>query len=171
MFSIIHGGKPTLLEDALRAGLLAVSFLPLLAFGVQLLPYSERARGFTARMTILISVIFLMQITLVKLTYHLSGQDWIAAIHTITRYTIGMPGAVLAALGLFRQRRILLENDMAPFGRDLALAAVAFIWYGLIGQAFPRETIIFPSIYVNESLFRSGSASLCSFPRRHGDGR
>ncbi len=153
MFNLIGNANLTPQEEALQAVLLALSFLPLLAFGVQLLPYAERTSGFTARMMVLAVVAFCMQVVLVKVTYVPTTEEWIAAIHTLSRYTIGMPGAILAALGLFRQRRILMEKDMAPFGRDLALAAVAFIWYGLAGQLFPMKSIIFPSMYLNTDLF------------------
>lgn len=154
MFSAMGNTPTTAFQHGLQAGLLAISFLPLLAFGIYLLPYTERRPGFTVRATILAIIAFGMQVVLVGTTYHPSPDEWIQAVHTLARYTIGMPAAVLAALGLFRQRRSLLENNLASFGHDITLAAVAFIWYGLVGQAFPISSIIFPSMYINAEVFR-----------------
>jgi signal transduction histidine kinase len=42
---------------------------------------------------------------------------------------------------------------MVQFGRDTLWAAIAFAWYGLIGQAFPPSSPIYPSYIMNEASF------------------
>jgi signal transduction histidine kinase len=42
---------------------------------------------------------------------------------------------------------------MTRFGRDSLWAAVAFAWYGLLGQAFTRESALPPSTVINQGLF------------------
>jgi signal transduction histidine kinase len=42
---------------------------------------------------------------------------------------------------------------MARFGRDSLWAAVAFAWYGVVGQVFTRPSPLFPSNVVNQTLF------------------
>jgi signal transduction histidine kinase len=42
---------------------------------------------------------------------------------------------------------------MAQFGRDSLWAAIAFAWYGLVGQAFTRVSLLPPSTFLNQNLF------------------
>lgn len=153
MFDLIAHKPPPLWIGAARGILLAISFLPLLAFGIKLLPHDSRPAGFTARMTILAAVAYGMQIIIIWITYAPSFEEWVHAIYAIARYTLGIPGATLAALALVRQQRALRERDMASFARDLGTAALALIWYGSIGQAFASPSIIFPSMLVNTLTF------------------
>lgn len=154
MFVLISGQPLTLTGEALRVCLLVASFLPLLSFGLQNLPPGDRAPGFTQRMTVLAIVAFGMQVVLVRVTYQPTPAEWVRGIDVLSRYALAIPGAAFAGLGLLRQRRLLREQQLDMFGRDLAIAAIAMVWYGVIGQAFPGESIIFPSMYINAGLFR-----------------
>jgi len=42
---------------------------------------------------------------------------------------------------------------MFQFGRDSLWAAIAFFWYGLIGQIFARASLLPPSDVINQGLF------------------
>jgi signal transduction histidine kinase len=42
---------------------------------------------------------------------------------------------------------------MARFGQDSLWAAVAFTWYGVVGQVFTRPSPLFPSNIINQILF------------------
>jgi signal transduction histidine kinase len=42
---------------------------------------------------------------------------------------------------------------MAEFGRDALWAAIAFFWYGIIGQTFTRASSLPPSNIINQGLF------------------
>lgn len=154
MFVLIEGSQLPLWAEGARIGLLAFSFMPLFAFGLWGLPYNGHSSGYTARMTVLVGIAYLMQVVIVRITYSPTLSEWLRAADTISRYTLAIPGAVLAALALLRQRRILHAEKMPRFGRDLAWAATALFWYGVIGQAFPNKSIIFPSMYINSDLFR-----------------
>lgn len=153
MFVLISGQSLSTTGSLLRVALLAASFLPLLAFGFQMLPRSEREPDFPIRMLILVIIAFVTQVILVRVTYQPNAEDWIAAVDVLSRYTLAIPGAALAGLALVRQQRVMREQGMARFGRDLGLAAMALAWYGIIGQAFPRPSLIFPSMYVNAYTF------------------
>jgi len=70
-----------------------------------------------------------------------------------TRYSLAAPAALLAAIGLVIQQRVFRQAGLTAFGRDALWAAVAFSWYGLIGQLFVRTSPLPPSNIVNEVLF------------------
>ena len=70
-----------------------------------------------------------------------------------TRYVLGIPAAIIACIGLIAQQRAFRKVGMVQFGRDSLWAAVAFAWYGLIGQSFTRESLLPPSTIINQGLF------------------
>jgi signal transduction histidine kinase len=70
-----------------------------------------------------------------------------------TRYSLAIPAAVLACAGLIALQREFRRVGMARFGRDSLWAAVAFLWYGLIGQIFTRYSPLPPSTVLNQDLF------------------
>ncbi|MFH2039725.1 MAG: sensor histidine kinase [Chloroflexota bacterium] len=70
-----------------------------------------------------------------------------------TRYSLAIPAAILASIGLVVQQREFRKSGLISFGRDSLWAAVAFAWYGIIGQAFTQTTSLFPSNIINQELF------------------
>jgi signal transduction histidine kinase len=60
---------------------------------------------------------------------------------------------LLASAGLIAQQREFRQEGMAQFGRDSLWAAIAFAWYGLIGQLFTHASRLPPSNVVNQELF------------------
>ncbi len=155
LINVLSGGQPLpLWANALRILLLAVSFFPLVIFGVRLLPRSERDPQFAARMAILMIVAYSTEVILAYVTYNPTLSDWLRAVDTLARYTLAVPGAILAGVALMRQRHLLREEGMARFGRDLVWAAMALSWYGVIGQAFANASLIFPSMYINTNTFQ-----------------
>jgi signal transduction histidine kinase len=153
MFVLISGRNLPLWADALRIGLLATSFVPLLIFGVQLLPRSDHDPHFAARMILLGAITYITAVILAYVTYNPTVSDWLRAVDTLARYMMAVPGALLAGIALVRQRRFLDEEGMARYGRDLVWAAMALFWYGVVGQAFPNSSYIFPSMYINTGTF------------------
>jgi signal transduction histidine kinase len=70
-----------------------------------------------------------------------------------TRYSIAIPASLLAAAGLVVQQRTFRRAGLIGFGRDSLWAAVAFGWYGLVGQIFTAPTLLPPSTFLNTELF------------------
>jgi signal transduction histidine kinase len=82
-----------------------------------------------------------------------TGDELWAASHAWVRYSLAIPAALLAVAGLIGQQRIFRRGGMTTFGRDSLWAAVAFAWYGLVGQLFVGRSPLPPSNIVNEQLF------------------
>jgi signal transduction histidine kinase len=76
-----------------------------------------------------------------------------AAADVWTRYILAIPSAILASAGLVAQQREFRRAGLARFGRDSLWAAVAFAWYGVIGQIFTRASPLPPSNIINQALF------------------
>ncbi len=168
VFGLIHGGHEwlemfeildvlpgqetiPLFWSSLRLAILAFSFLSLTAFGAAMLSPNENIRRISLLVPLLQSGIWGFGIFLMR-NYYIDSRLWDAA-DVWTRYTIGIPGALIACWGLVTQQKIFRRAGMARFGRDSLWAAVAFGWYGIIGQTFTRQSPLPPSTFLNQELF------------------
>ena len=143
---------------AIKLSILAFSFISLAAFGSFLLANTE-----ITRRIILLIPIGLETIWVFGLYYFLGRYTDVVLWEVVdawTRYTLAIPSALLASIGLVAQQRAFRRSGLVRFGRDALWAAVAFGWYGLFGQLFTHATPIFPSTILNEELF----AELFGFP-------
>lgn len=136
----------------LRLAILVTSFLALLAFGEHLLS-REHGRTLHWRMTLAAAIWYFVSCIIVRVTYNLNDDSWLAAMDVLCRYILGIPGSIVACLGLLHQRRSFRERGMGRFVRDLTIASLALALYGVVGQAFTRTSAIFPSMVVNTDLF------------------
>ncbi len=143
--------------DVLRVFVLAGSFLALAAFGAALFfPGSGARKG---SIVVPLSGLAAWTIGMVVLSGRYPEAFWQVA-DVWTRYSLAIPSALLACAGLLAQRRAFSQAGLAEFGQDSLWAAVAFAWYGAIGQAFTTATPLPPSNIINNDLF----ISLFGFP-------
>ena len=144
---------PPLSEEVVRLGILAASFLMLMAFAVQLL-LSERTNP---RRGYLIvggaAALWLLSTAAAVVVYRPSTEGVIPFADVLARYTLGIPGALLGAWALMTQQRAFRELGMARFGQDLVWCATALCLYGAVGQVFARPTPLPPSNVLNSDLF------------------
>ncbi len=146
-----------LLLDAIRIPHLVVSFLLLLIFGVRLL-YATSINGDDEKKLAYLSAggllgLWTASVFITGQVYDLHGSDWADAMDVLARYILGIPGSLLAAWAIILEQRTFKRRGMAGFGHDLRWAAWALIMYGIIGQAFPKESFLFPSNIINDRLF------------------
>jgi signal transduction histidine kinase len=137
--------------SAARIILLAASFLMLLAFGARLIIGPGRTR-FELSLMIIVILIWALGLLWVFQTQP-SDCTPVVAADVYTRYALAIPGAALTAWGLILQRRRFIQAGMSSFGRDVALAALAFGLYGGVGQLFASPSTLFPSNYLNADVF------------------
>lgn len=134
--------------------LLAFSFLSLAAFGASLLSPTEQIRHISLLLPLGMATIWVIGLMVMRSSYTLDDGLMVTA-DVWTRYVLGVPAALVACIGLIAQQRAFRKVGMVKFGRDSLWAAVAFAWYGLVGQAFTRESQLFPSHIINQQLFLS----------------
>jgi signal transduction histidine kinase len=156
-------GAPALSQslgvDAFRVGLLTLSFLLLIIFGVRLIHLSGKGRG-SERTFVLLSagvliVVWLISVISTQRVYNLCLADCLISIDVLTRYILAIPGSLLAAWAMYLEHRSFRERGMHVFSRDLQLAAIALVLYGVVGQLFVPRSLLFPSNVVNSDLFIS----------------
>jgi signal transduction histidine kinase len=101
----------------------------------------------------IVLVIFFGGTSLIWLRWGSEGrQTWISAIDAWCRYSLAVPGSVLAAIGLHGYARTV-NNGQRTFPCNLQIVALAFLLYGVPGQVFVGESVLPPSTVVNSSLF------------------
>jgi signal transduction histidine kinase len=145
-----------LLSDQIRIGHLVLSFLLLVIFGVRLI-YSSRKEDGNEHLFAYLSAGALLAVWLVSavVTRRLYPRqaDFLTAVDVLARYILAIPGALLAAWAIVLEQRTFRARGMPGFGRDLLRAALALLLYGLVGQAFPKQSYLFPANVVNADLF------------------
>jgi signal transduction histidine kinase len=147
-----------LLLEVLRVVLLAISFLILFLFGLRLIyanwQSDDNGRRSTILWTAAVGVLWFAGVMGILLTHRPCGSDCIVAIDVLSRYTLAIPAALLAAWALMLQRKAFSARGLQGCARDITWAAVALLLYGVVGQAFPRANFLFPSNLINADLFR-----------------
>jgi len=131
---------------------LAFSFLSLTAFGASLLSPSDKIRRLSLLLPLIQSAIWVFGLLIIRGRYSIEG-GLLDVVDVWSRYTLGIPAAVAASVGLIAQQRAFRKVGMVRFGRDSLWAAVAFAWYGLVGQMFTRQSALPPSTIINQDLF------------------
>lgn len=157
MFQVIAahtGGHATgLVEEICGALLLTVSFCFLLLFGARLLPDAEaRPRAPYGQVAAMIAI-WLAAMLVVYARRRPTLEEMVSAADVLSRYILGITGALLASWALLRERHDFHIRGMSSYGHGLLWAALAFFVYGVIGQLFVRPSIIAPSHIINTAFF------------------
>lgn len=154
MFELIAGTnsqtEPPLLS-AVELILLAFSFLSLAAFGGYLLLGVESTWRVSLIIPLALEAIWVFGLVTFKGQYLPKDLPDIATAWA--RYSLAIPASLLAAAGLVAQQRAFRRAGLIRFGQDSLWAAVAFAWYGLVGQLFVQQSKLVPSTFINTDLF------------------
>lgn len=138
--------------QALRFITLAFSFLSLTAFGASLLSPNEKIRRLSLLLPLTQSGIWVFGLLFLRSRYSLE-TGLLDVVDVWSRYTLGVPAAIIACIGLVAQQHEFRKVGMTRFGRDSLWAAIAFAWYGVVGQMFVRQSALPPSTIINQDLF------------------
>jgi signal transduction histidine kinase len=147
----LMGRTEPIIPQYIRLALLAISFVSLIAFGTYLLAYTEAAQRVITLVPISLEAIWVFGLASFRGNYP-PGEIWGVA-DVWTRYTLAMPSGLLAAIGLIAQQRAFRRSGLVSFGQDALWAAVAFAWYGVVGQVFVQASALPPSNIINQELF------------------
>ncbi len=145
-----HVASP--LEDLFFVLFLVLSFLLLLDFGARLLPGAEEHPSVHFWQVAAIGALWLAAVGFVAWRNQPSVAELLSAADVLARYSLAIPGALLAAWALLRERRDFHARGMSAYGQDLLWAALAFFIYG-VAQFFTRPSIVFPSQTINTAFF------------------
>jgi signal transduction histidine kinase len=144
---------PTAAQEWLRLSILVASFLLLLAFGVLLLsPERISWRKLLPPLAAFIAL-RLLGIVVARAILKPTPLASMQIADVLARYSLAIPGALLAVWALMRQQRTFREQDMPQFGRYLVWAATAMFLYGVVSQVFGPKTQLAPSQILNSAQF------------------
>ncbi len=146
------GGQP--IPEALSAFrfcTLAFSFVSLIAFGSFLLAKDEVAQRVSLLVPLGMEAIWAFGLMYIRGNV---APVFVANVADVwTRYSLAIPASLLAAVGLIAQQRAFRRVGLVRFGQDALWAAVAFTWYGMVGQLFTKTSILPPSNIINDVAF------------------
>ena len=157
MFQIFAAGRtgysPGLIEETIRLGTLVLSFVLLLIFGTRLLPGAENNPKASTLQVLTMTLLWLLAVVFVVWRYRPDLRQLFTAADVLARYALAIPGALLAAWALLRERHDFHARGMSQYGGSLLWAGLAIAVYGVIGQIFVKSSLIFPSQTINSALF------------------
>ena len=136
---------------AFRIVILAVSFLPLAACGASLIRYDDQWQRISLVIPLSMATVWAFGLFILRGLYPFSSLMIVSDVWS--RYILAIPAALLTSIGLIMLQRRFRQQGMARFGRDSLWAAIAFFWYGLIGQLFVQAGPLPPSTVLNQELF------------------
>ncbi len=145
--------SPVASHEIFRVAILVASFLMLLVFGIILLTPEHQSKWRIYLPILLMLAMWAGGTWLVAARLHMSLPESLPLADVLSRYGLGIPGALLGTWALMMQQRTFREHRMPRFGRDLVWSATALFLYGAIGQIFVHRTVLFPSIYLNSDAF------------------
>lgn len=172
-----------LLMNEVRLAHLILSFILLIVFGVRLIYFSRLEdgqgeqsgrQGFVNIAAGALVLVWLLSVVATKWLYDPEPEAFLRAIDVLARYILGIPGALLSAWAIILEQQTFTIRHMSGTGRDLLRAALALFLYGVVGQAFPNQSFLYPSTVVNSDtfaltfgvpvqLFRAVAAALLAF--------
>lgn len=138
----------------IKIGLLALSFIALSTFGFSLLAPNLSVQRITFLAPLLMAAVWGFGILILKGQFSII-YGLLKVADVWTRYSLGILASLVSCIGLISQQRTFRHLGLAEFGRDSLIAAVAFLWYGIVGQVFVQQSRLFPSVYLNEEIFLS----------------
>ena len=135
-----------------RLGLLAFSFAPLLLFGLRVLLPQHKFSRREILLGVTLLGLYLTWLVVITLEAHSVHADWLQHTDVLIRYTLAIPGALLAGLGLNHQGRIAFLAGRPRLQRYLRWAGISFALYG-ITQFFVPRADFFPANQFNSTTF------------------
>jgi signal transduction histidine kinase len=134
-----------------RLVLLSLSFAALVAFGVHML-YTSPTRPAAGRWATL-GMLTLYAAGALAMGVHYQGKEWVMAADAWTRYSLGVPGALLTAAALRSQWQTLRQAELTPFAGNFLWAAVVFALYGAGTQIFVPPSELSVARVINSESF------------------
>ena len=149
MFIRIGGPLPPNLLAQVRMFVLPASFFWLVQFGATIL--SQSVKG--GRVLRMIPVLLAAGWLVIALLDEPSRRPLVENIWS--RYLLCLPGTLLTAWALLRERRRFQALGLRSITRDLGIAAATFAAYGVFAGLIVRKTGFFPASVLNYETFTS----------------
>ena len=144
--------QPTTLINWFRISVLAVSFILLFVFSLQVLRPDTKHSNLETTLIIAVVLLYSALVIISTLISQESHADWFSHVDALTRYFLAVPAAFLAGLAFIRKGSQAKKTDQSNLGTMLWLVAFGFICYA-ITQTFVSPTDTFPGNIWNIKSF------------------
>jgi two-component system sensor histidine kinase/response regulator len=136
----------------------AASFVCLLQFSLRMILLNRSKRQFLERTALMGSFLFFVMVTSYGILTGFSNQ-WLILSQVLMRYLLGFPGAILTAIGFWKQRHLSDIQSLSSYHVDRSLIAMAaiFAFYALFAGLVVPSTSFFPASLLNYETFRGGT--------------
>jgi len=132
-----------------QTGLLVLSFVCLLIFGIVLVESRTRLMQWLA----LLLVGSWVAVSGLAVLGMLGDMPPVQSITIAARYLLALPGGVLAALGLYRLGRTrLIDQENLKYGRSLRWGGFALLAYAITGGLIVSQAPFFPANVLNQTM-------------------
>jgi hypothetical protein len=128
----------------------AASFVCLLQFSLRLIRLNRSKRQFLERAVLMGSLLFFVAITSYGVVTGFSNH-WLVLSQVLMRYLLGFPGAILTAVGFWKQRKLSDIQNLNSYhvNRGLIGVTVVFAFYALFAGLVVPSTSFFPASLLN----------------------
>lgn len=133
----------------LQLALEAISFFALFQFGVELI--ALQARKSLRFVPTILSGVWLAAIIALQTLGNLSFTEFRNIGDALARYLLGVPGAAVAAIGLWYQACAVSQMELPRIVRYFRGAAIVFAAYAVAASVAPRSNF-FPASFLNYDL-------------------
>jgi signal transduction histidine kinase len=134
----------------LQLGLEAVSFLALFQFGIELIALAPPHRGKLRSLPVLALFVWLAGVSILEALSAQSFVEFFDIADSVTRYLLGVPGGIAAALGLWQQAQQVRRMNIPRIADYLGGSSLAFGLYAVLSAIVPPGDF-FPATVLNYS--------------------
>jgi signal transduction histidine kinase/CheY-like chemotaxis protein len=136
----------------------AASFVCLLQFSLRIIFQNRSKNEFLERTAWIASLFFLVGVTSYGVSTGFSGQ-WLLLSQILMRYLIGLPGAILAAIGFWQQRKSSDIQGLSSYRVDRSLMGMAavFALYAFFAGLVVPSAPFFPASVLNYATFKDAA--------------
>jgi methyl-accepting chemotaxis protein len=133
----------------------AASFVCLLQFSLRIIFQNRSKYEFLERTALIASLLFLVAVTSFGVSTGFSGQ-WLLLSQILMRYLVAFPGAILAAIGFWQQRKLSDIQGLGSYQVDRSLMGMAavFALYAFFAGLVVPSAPFFPASVLNYATFK-----------------
>jgi len=139
----------------IRIGVLIASFTSLIVFALQVMgPQEGRLTLKNLYLGMALLLVYILLVVITSRAHPGVPARWVSYADVFSRYTLAVPGALLAGLAMNHQARQASENQRTKLARSFRLAAWGFTLYSMT-QIFVSPVDLSPAKYLNTDAFSS----------------
>jgi len=144
----------------LRGLLQSAGYLFIIQFGLRLLELPRRRRVALTAVSVGVWVLIVVAAAVVAGQQHWTANEWALSVDNVARMTLLLAGALLSAVGLWRQRGALSSAGMTTIRPYAAAAAGVLALYAVIGGTIVDPAPWAPSLVTSDHWFAATDVPL-----------